>query len=108
MDEWYATWIWFHCEKLHLELTEIPKNKVSIGSKWVHKFKFNFDGRIEKFKARLVAKGYLEKEGIDYDDTFEPIAKMNSIILMISLTTKNNWDLHKMDINSTFLNGELK
>jgi hypothetical protein len=56
----------------------------------VHKSNFNFDGRIEKFKARLVAKGYLEKEGIDYDDTFEPVAKMNSIILMISLTTKHN------------------
>jgi hypothetical protein len=56
----------------------------------------------------LVAKGYSQKEGIDYEDTFAPVAKMNTIRLMIALATKYNWNLHQMDVKSTFLNGELK
>lgn len=90
------------------ELTELPENKVPLGSKWLYKTKLNADGSIDKYKARLVAKDYSQKEGIDYEDTFAPVAKMNTIRIMIALATKYDWNLHQLDVKSTFLTGDLK
>ena len=91
-----------------MELKELLENKILTGCKWLFKTKFNADGTMDKFKARLVAKGYSQKEGIDYEDTFAPVAKMNTIRLMIALATKFDWVLHQMDVKSTFLNGDLR
>jgi hypothetical protein len=63
---------------------------------------------IDKYKAIYVAKGYSHKEVIDYEDTFALVDKMNTIRLMIAITTKCNWKPHHLDLNSYFLNGELK
>eukprot|EP00253_Pinus_taeda_P019494 PITA_19494 len=90
------------------ELTELHKNKVPIGCKWLYKSKFNTDGSIDKHKAILVAKRYSQKKGIDYEDTFAPVANLSTIRIMIALTTKYNWKMHQLDVKSAFLNGELK
>ena len=79
-----------------------------IGCKWVYKTKFNSDGTLNRCKARLVAKGYSQTYGIDYDETFSPVAKMASIRVVISLASSLNWTLHQMDVNNAFLNGFLK
>eukprot|EP00253_Pinus_taeda_P008453 PITA_08453 len=90
------------------DLVELPEGKTPIGCKWLYKPKVNADGTVEKFKARLVAKGYSQQEGIYFDDTFAPVAKLNTIRMLICLATKHKWKLHELDVKSAFLNEELK
>ncbi len=90
------------------ELVELPRGKQTIGCKWLYKLKINANGTIEKLKARLVAKGYSQQEGIDYDETFSPVAKLNTIRMIISLDTKHHWMIHQLDVKYSFLNGDLK
>eukprot|EP00253_Pinus_taeda_P006746 PITA_06746 len=88
------------------DLVELPKNKTPIGCKWLFKPKMDVDGSIEKL--RLVAKGYSQQKGIDFDDTFTLVAKLNTIRMLIALATKCNCKLHQLDVKSAFLNGDLK
>lgn len=76
--------------------------------KWVYKIKYKAYGSLDKHKARLVAKGYAQKEGVDYKETFAPIAKWRTIGTLFSLLAQKGWKIHHMDVKPVFLNGDLK
>ena len=79
-----------------------------VSSKWLFKIKHAADGSIEKYKERFVARGFSQKEGIDFEETFAPIARYTSIRTIIALATKMKWKLHQMDVKTAFLNGVIK
>ena len=90
------------------ELVELPEGRKPVGSKWVFKVKTNADGSIERGKACLVAQGYSQKEGLDYDETFNPVVRSESVRSVIALASKNGLKLHQVDITTAFLNGDLE
>nr|KAJ0196275.1 hypothetical protein LSAT_V11C700361250 [Lactuca sativa] len=89
------------------EITDLRKNRKPIGCKWVYKIKHKSNGEIERYKARLVVKGYNQREGIDFQETFSPVAKIVTVRIVISLSVHHSWPLYQLDINNVFLNGDL-
>jgi hypothetical protein len=90
------------------DLVTLPKDKKTIGCKWVYKVKHNADGSVSRYKARLVAKGYAQTYGIDYEETYSLIAKMTTVRTIIAMATTKGWFLHQMDVNNVFLHGDLQ
>jgi hypothetical protein len=74
----------------------------------VFKLKKDEKGLVTKHKARLVAQGFVQQEGIDYDDAFAPVARMESVRVLLTLVAQEGWKVHHMDVKSAFLNGDLK
>ena len=87
------------------EIVMRPDGKFVMTSKWIFKIKHATNGSIEKYKARFVARGFSQKEGVDYNETFAPIARYTSIGMIIALALAMGWRLHQMDVKKTFLNG---
>ena len=85
-----------------------PKDKAVIGTKWVFKNKLDENGKVVRNKARLVAKGYSQEEGIDFDETYAPVARLEAIRLLLAYACYKNFKLFQMDVKSAFLNGYIK
>jgi len=88
-------------------LTELPRGHKPISLKWVYKLKHDAAGNILKHKARLVAKGYVQRPGIDFDQVFAPVARLDSVRLLLAVAAQYKWQVHHLDVKTAFLNGEL-
>ncbi|KAD3640743.1 hypothetical protein E3N88_29966 [Mikania micrantha] len=89
------------------KLTDLPPGCKPLGCKWIFKRKMKVDGSIDKFKARLVIQGFRQNEGIDFFDTYAPVARISTIRLLIALASIHKLLIHQMDVKTAFLNGEL-
>jgi transposase InsO family protein len=88
-------------------LVDLPLGSKPICCKWVFRRKYNSDGSIQTFKARLVAKSFKQKEGIDYFDTYAPVARITSICILMALASIYDLYVHQIDVKTAFLNGDL-
>ena len=88
-------------------LTKLPAGKRAISSKWVFKTKMNALGELVCRKARLVARGFCQTKGIDYNETYAPVVRYNSIRFLLALAAKHNLIIHQMDAVTAFLNANL-
>jgi hypothetical protein len=82
------------------EVVPRPQDKTVVTSKWLYKIKHAADGSTEKYKARFVARGFSQKEGIDYDEIFAPVARYTTIRSIIALVASQGWNLHQMDVKT--------
>ncbi|KAM1074315.1 hypothetical protein ACFX2B_019087 [Malus domestica] len=100
MDSMYQNQVW--------TLVDPPEGIVPVGNKWVFKRKIGIDGNVETYKARLVAKGYRQREGIDYEETFSPVAMIKSIRILLVIAAYHDYEIWQMDVKTAFLNGYLE
>jgi hypothetical protein len=89
------------------DLVPLPSGGKLVKCRWIYRNKSIADGHISRYKARLVAKGFQRVHGIDYDDTFTLVAKMDSICLALYITTTKGWEVHQMDVKNAILQGHL-
>lgn len=89
------------------DVVSLPIGKNVVGCRWIFTLKFNADGNSERPKSSLVAQGYTQQEGVDYLETFSPVAKLTSVKLLHGLASAQGWSLTQMDVSNAFLHGDL-
>ena len=99
IESMYSNSVW--------ELVDLTEGFRPIGNKWIYKRKKGPDGKVKTFKARLVAKGYTQKDGVDYEEAFSPVAMLKSIRILLSMEAILDYEIWQMDVKTTFLNGNL-
>jgi hypothetical protein len=90
------------------ELVDMPTHKQPIGVKWVYRTKLNADGTINKHKARIVVKGYAQVFGVDFSETYAPVARLDTIRMLLAIAAHKGWKIFQLDVKSAFLNGYLQ
>lgn len=96
-----------HAQNGTWTLTELPKGRKAIKTKWVFKIKHDGDDGPDRYKARLVAKGFAQQHGIDYEETFSPVVRNNTIRFLVAYAVENGMKIYQMDAITAFLQGEL-
>ena len=89
------------------DLVDASKGVKPIRCMWVYKVKYNTNDSVKQYKDRLVMKGYAQQHGIDYDETFAPVAKMTIACVLLAVVAAKGWHFHQMDSKNGFLQGEL-
>ena len=100
MDSMYLNQVW--------DLVDPPEGIIPIGNKWIYKRKIGSDGKVETYKARLVAKGYRQRQGVDYEETFSPVAMLKSIRILLAIAAYHDYEVWQMDVKTAFLNGYIE
>ena len=100
MDSMYVNQVWM--------LIDPPKGIVPIGCKWIFKRKIGADRKVDTYKARLVAKVFCQRQGVNYEETFSPVAILKSIQILIAIATNYDYKVWKMDVKTAFLNGYIE
>eukprot|EP00253_Pinus_taeda_P009127 PITA_09127 len=90
------------------EIVPRPEGKSVMGSRWIYKVKQAADWSVEKYKERFFSQGFSQIEGIDYEETFAPVARYSSIRTILALSAQMGWHIHQMDVKTTFLNGVIE
>ncbi|KAE8225489.1 hypothetical protein CF326_g7860, partial [Tilletia indica] len=90
------------------DVVELPPGRKAIGSRWVYKLKLDEDGVAHRWKARLVAQGFTQVAGVDYFETFAPVARLDSLRVILALAAHFDWVIHQVDVVTAYLNGDLE
>lgn len=89
------------------KLVDLPPHQKAISNKWIFQIKLKTDGTVDRYKARLVVKGCFQKFGVDYEETFAPVTRYESVRILLSIATAKNYEIHQFDIKTAFLHGDI-